>query len=287
MTNFSYELLRKLLDKMPTFPASVTKILQMMDRPDITYEQIENVAKFDPIITVKILSLVNSAHFGLRNRVTSINHAISLLGIRKTRNLLISIATIGSLPRIQSVGKFNLNTFLIHSLGTAVISRILAKELKISPTDPEEYFISGLLHDFGKIVMIFYKPDQYKYAINASERKKAKLYKQEEIFFGKNHAFIGFALSRHWKLSGFIESAIHYHHNVDYIAEKYLIDVAIIHAANCIANQHEIGVSGDYGSSKIDPRIADMLKLNVDDLPEILAGLDEEVDKAKVFLNIL
>ncbi len=287
MTNFSYELLRKLLDKMPTFPASVTKILQMMDRPDITFEQIEKVAKFDPIITVKILSLVNSAHFGLRNRVTSINHAISLLGIRKTRNLLISIATIGSLPRIQSVGKFNLNTFLIHSLGTAVISRILAKELRISPTDPEEYFISGLLHDFGKIVMIFYKPDQYKYAINASERKKVNLYKQEEIFFGKNHAFIGFALSRHWKLSGFIESAIHYHHSVDYIAEKYLIDVAIIHAANCIANQNEIGVSGDYGSNVIDPRIAEMLKLNVDDLPDILADLDDEVDKAKVFLNIL
>jgi HD-like signal output (HDOD) protein len=126
-----YELTQKLaaaVDGMPAFPKSVRQILELTRSVDCKPKDIVQVIDKDPVLTVKILKVVNSAYYGLADPSTTVHHAVVFLGFNTIKNLALSIAAIGMLPRSNSAG-FDAQQYLLHSLTTASIAKQLATRL--------------------------------------------------------------------------------------------------------------------------------------------------------------
>lgn len=285
MYQLSDDLMKKLLDKMPGFPPSVAKIMNLSSEADISVREIVDIIKYDPVITVKILSLVNSAFYGLRNRVTGLNQAVVLLGIQKTRNLLLSIAAIGSLPRIKGFDVFTMDDFLMHSLATAVISRRLS-EIRPSGSDPEEFFIAGLLHDFGKILFLYYKPEDYLKAIQEAKTTGEPVIEAEARYLGKDHTWVGRALAQKWNLSLFLQTCIKEHHNPQCFVDPAIREAAYVFIANMTANTLRRGMPDKPSDLVIPEYILKFMDMDADQLLPRLLNLEEEIEKARIFIEM-
>ncbi|MFY8041295.1 MAG: HDOD domain-containing protein, partial [Rhodoferax sp.] len=124
----SPELSQKLtaaVDGMPAFPKSVQRILELTRDVNSTPKDLVDVIDKDPVVTVKILKVVNSAYYSLPKQITSIGHAVVYLGFNTIKNLALSIAAIGMMPKDNAAG-FDVQQYLLHSLATAGIAKQLA-----------------------------------------------------------------------------------------------------------------------------------------------------------------
>jgi HD-like signal output (HDOD) protein len=138
------------VDRMPAFPRSVQRILELARDADSTPKDLVAVIDRDPVLTAKMLKVVNSAYFRLPKQINSIGHAVVFLGFNATKNLALGMAAIGMLPSENTAG-FDWSDYLVHSVSTAAIARRLAA--RVDDADPMECFVAGLLHDFGTVVM--------------------------------------------------------------------------------------------------------------------------------------
>src|SRR5574343_877045 len=133
------ELTQKLaaaVDGMPAFPKSVQRILELTRDVNSTPKELVEVIDKDPVVTVKILKVVNSAYYSLPKQITSINHAVVYLGFNSIKNLALGIAAIGMLPEKNDSG-FDVQQYLLHSLATAAIAKHIAAKVA-DDADPND-----------------------------------------------------------------------------------------------------------------------------------------------------
>ncbi|MBC7617739.1 MAG: HDOD domain-containing protein [Candidatus Saccharibacteria bacterium] len=133
------------VESIPAFPKSVQRILKVTRDVNSTSKELVELIDKDPVVTVKILKVVNSAYYSLPEQITSIGNAVVYLWFNTIKNLTLSIAAIGMLPKDNESG-FNAQQYLLHSSTTAGLAKQLA--FKIGDADPMDCFIAGLLHDF-------------------------------------------------------------------------------------------------------------------------------------------
>ena len=178
-----HDKLAEMVDKMPAFSTSVTKVLQLTSDINCSPKALVEVIDHDPIMTVKILKLVNSAYFGLSKEIVSIKQGVVILGINTLKNLAITIAAMGMLPQ-KSDSKFDSENFLLHSLGTATISKLLAQKIGVSSKDATDYFVAGLLHDFGKVVLAQFMAEEMEKSLELAANENIPLVDAEMKIIG-------------------------------------------------------------------------------------------------------
>ena len=279
--------LSKAVERMPAFPNSIQQIIRVTSDINVEAKEVVQIIRHDPVLTMKLLSLVNSAYFALPNRVTSIHQAYMLLGLNTTRNLLLSISAIRSIPNIDHVPFLKRQEFLLHALSTAILSRIIAKHNHFPTANLEDYFIAGLLHDFGRIVMVIADPAKYAEVIRRTTESGNYILQSEWEVFGCSHTEVGFELARHWNLSSFIQQALLRHHDPkgnDLEIPPKLIET--VYCANILASRAKQGFSGDVGPAYIEESTFRDLGLDSETEPEFLGELKEELDKAKIILQL-
>lgn len=152
----------------------------------------------DPVVTVKILKVVNSAYYSLPKQITSINHAVVYLGFNTIKNLALAIAAVGMLSKHNDAG-FDVEQYLLHSLSTAGIAKQLA--VRLDDADPMDCFIAGLLHDFGKVVFAQFMPYEFKQALNACQLNGSSLHLTLHQVIGADHAVVGAMLAEKWRFA--------------------------------------------------------------------------------------
>jgi len=133
------------VDSMPAFPKNVQRILALTSNLACSPKDLVNIIGKDPVVTVKVLRVVNSAYYGLSTRMTSIDHAVVFLGFNTIKNLALSMAAISMLPSNPLAG-FDGQRYLVHSLTVAGLARRLAQQLP--EADPNDCFIAGLINYF-------------------------------------------------------------------------------------------------------------------------------------------
>lgn len=158
MSKTSEQEIQSYVEKMPAFPKSVSKIIELTSSMDSSAKDIIAVIEGDPVMTGKILQVMNSAFYSLPTKITSIHRALVIIGLNTIKNLAISVAVIGVLKPYKGAN-FDSDLFLEHSFATAVICKILAERQGISLLESSDYFIAGLLHDFGKVVFAEFKAE--------------------------------------------------------------------------------------------------------------------------------
>ena len=153
----------KNIQDIPSLPVIVMKVNQMLDDYNTTNDSLARVIEKDQAIVFKMLLLVNSAFFGLREKVSTVKDASVILGFDAIRNIIISLSVFETLSKIsqkKSNELFNVDDFWKHSIAVAVLSKYLSEKIGIG--DPEKCFVNGLLHDIGKLIMAYYLKDDFK-----------------------------------------------------------------------------------------------------------------------------
>jgi signal transduction histidine kinase/HD-like signal output (HDOD) protein len=219
---------------LPSPPQVLLKLIEICGKEDTTPIELSQITAKDPSISSKVMRLVNSAYMGLTVKVNSLEKAILYLGLDTIKNIAISASVLQAFSRTQGNSSFKLKQFWWHSLMCASLSRRIAK--KISYVSPEEAFLSGLLHDIGKLVLwVNFKKD-YAEILKCSGND-ADLLIAGETAIGATHYEVGAWLVRHWNLDSFMADAILYHHEPPERISNAFPLVKIVYVANALSKQ--------------------------------------------------
>lgn len=283
MHAMSPELSQKLaaaVDGMPAFPKSVQKILELTRDVNCSPKDLVQVIDKDPVVTVKVLRVVNSAYYSLPKQITSINHAVVYLGFNTIKNLALSIAAIGILPAHNAAG-FDGQQYLIHSLATAGIAKQLA--LRVDGADPMDCFIAGLLHDFGKVVFAQFMPQEFRKALEASQWNETSLHLALREIIGVDHAVVGAMLVEKWRFPADLVETIACQYGPEV---KDTPMIACVFAANQISKKLEFGFGGNPWVDELPAPLAKRLGGTLDDIIASLGDLAPMVEEARIFSRI-
>lgn len=199
------------VDRMPAFPRSVQLVLEMTRNINCLPKELVGVIEKDPVMTMKILKVINSAYYSLPNKVTSVNQSVVYLGINTIKNLALSFAAVGILPRVNTAG-FDIQRYLVHSLATATVARQLCTHYLKSEADPGDCYVAGLLHDFGKVVYAQFMAPEFRDAMALSEAEGMPLHEAERQIIGVDHGVVGAMLAKRWQFPPQLIQCIRDHH---------------------------------------------------------------------------
>lgn len=268
------------VDGMPAFPKSVQRILELTRDVNVTPKDLVEVIDKDPVVTVKILKVVNSAYYSLPKQITSIGHSVVYLGFNTIKNLALSIAAIGMLPKDNAAG-FDVQQYLLHSLATAAIAKQLAS--RVDDADPMDCFIAGLLHDFGKVVFAQFMPQEFKKALETSRDNNSSLHAALQKEIGADHAFVGGMLVEKWRFAPHLVEAIRHQHLADL---KDTDMIACVFGANQISKKLSFGFGGNPCIDEFPACIQKRLGGTLDEVIASLGDLNPLFEEAKVFAKL-
>jgi putative nucleotidyltransferase with HDIG domain len=216
------------LQNLPVLSTVVMDLLNCVDQEELDIATLARKVSHDQALTAKTLRFANSPFFGSQAKVTSVQQAISMLGVQSIRHLITATALAGHFPERDCPG-FNSRTFWLHSMATAVCCRVLAMHLHLN----QEYaFTAGLLHDIGRLVLVSGYPHEYAAVIAYRSQVDCFLLDAERTLLGTDHVETGKALAKHWNFSETIQHAIAGHHSPASVGNASV--ASIVHVANSI-----------------------------------------------------
>lgn len=270
MQQLSAELEKRLgsaVESMPPFPKSVQRVLELTRDINCRPKDLVEVIEKDPVITIKVLKVINSAYYGLPQKITSIKQSVIYLGVNTLKNLALSLSTIGILPNNNKAG-FDIQHYLVSSLVTADLVRLLGAKYAPGEADPTDCYIAGLLHDFGKVVFALCMPDEFSQALALSASDNLPLHKAEEAIIGADHTVVGAMLVKRWQFPDSLVECIAGHHGQTYASAL----AECLHVGDLISERLGYDSNGNIS--------AEMSALALpgrfgDDLDTVLAGLGD------------
>jgi len=268
------------ISHIATLPEVTMKIIQLVEDPDSTAQDLNNVISNDPALGARILKVVNSAFYGLPGQIGSINRAIVLLGLNAVKNIAIA----ASLAKLFRGGKiapnFDARDLWVHSIAVATATRMLAQKIELSVLD--EAFLAGLIHDIG--IMVEVQACRAKF-VEVTERLAADdsltLRQAEQDVIGADHQEFGQGLCAAWKFPSSFRYVTGFHHNPMDLAGNNRTLAGLVHVAEVIARRCEMGSSIDVETDDYNPDILADLGLTEAQCQQVCEGLVAAVDDAK------
>jgi len=193
---------------LPAPPKDAIRLIQACSRPDLDARDLGRIVANDPVLTAELLRVANSAYFGLVSQVKSVARAVTVLGSRALRNMVLCIAMRDALRR-DSIPGFNLDLYWEDALRRAVSAKALAG---IVGLDPDECFTAGLLQDFGLLVLLYIHPGQVPQWQRLAGLDPDQRLELEADLFHATHDEVGYLLASHWDLPADLAVAMGFHH---------------------------------------------------------------------------
>ncbi|MFP4083810.1 MAG: HDOD domain-containing protein [Desulfonatronovibrio sp.] len=187
----------------------------------------------DQGLTSRILARANSAYYGVQGKISSISRAVNLLGLAELRKILLFVAA-SSLGKKTRTDIFDLRQYWDHQCFVAVLAAELGS--LCGRRDSQDLFISGILHDMGKLMTALYQPLAWTRILETASRKGLSHFQAEHEFWGIDHAMAGAMTLRRWNLPEAITEPINAHHSPQSIEDTYKNQAIILNLANSISH---------------------------------------------------
>ncbi len=231
------------LRTLPTMPALHTEVVRLVMTPDSSLAEIGSVISRDPGMSAKVIQLVNSSFFGLRRRITDPAQAVTLLGINTVVALVLGVHLFSQMqsPRGRTA---EMHELYRHALVSASASREIAHSEGLGRDAVSDFYLAGMLHDAGKLVLAANYPDEY-----AAVRESTNPLAAELDAFGATHCDVGAYLLGLWGLPDPIVEAAAFHHHPANAPGRQLTPLAVVHAVNASVRAHPDGrpdIDTDY-----------------------------------------
>ncbi len=270
-----------------TLPSVIQKVLEITSSRNSSVSELKDIIESDPALTTRILSVANSAYYGFVRKVSTVSHAVVVLGFEEIKNIVLSMSVLRLFDRKGSVFVENLWR---HSLAVAVATRMVASHLGLKLEG--KYFVGGLLHDIGKIFLYQYMPEVYRVLLKEmlSQDNNYTYHRLEALICGISHEEIGGRLLNSWGFPIDITDAVKYHHRPG-LALKDKVFTVCIHIADILCSIKGITPLKDHFFLPVDRDILDVLyslkeNFATDDMIHLLERLDLEIERHSSFVTM-
>lgn len=273
MANLDPKVLRGKVENiqtLPTIPTVLKQILGVIEDPKTSLQDIGQFISNDPVLTMKILKMVNSPIYGFPGRISSVSQGVVLLGLNVVKGLLLGVSVFDLMQKAM-IGLWE------HSLGCAVVARILAKREGIK--EFEEVFVAGLLHDLGKVIFILLYAPEYEKLISLAGRKDILIFEAENQLFGVTHADVATWVTEKWSFPRNLVEVVGNHHKPG-VSRYTRMETAIVHLSDILVRARGFGFAGDPGVPAVNQAAWKLLGLTEGDLKDVLREAEDGMEVA-------
>ena len=278
-----HELVHGVTD-LVTLPEVALRVNQMLDDPRTSADAIGRVISQDAALTARVLRAANSPLFGLSRQVDSIGRAVTVIGARQVCDLTLGLCAARAFEGIPNE-LVSMSTFWDHSIMCAVAARLLAAEGGKGRGDT--VFVSGLLHDVGRLVMYKRAPQESRGAILMSLEAPGDpaMHLCERAQLGTDHAEVGAALAREWQLPPNIRECLEFHHE-PLAAREFPREAALVHIANSLAELAEIDSVDPDDAPAIEPGAWKVAGVQPEAIERVVRGVQEQMSEARALFSL-
>jgi putative nucleotidyltransferase with HDIG domain len=266
-----------------TLPAIFTRIDNLINDPRSDLIDIADVISEDPGLSVRLLKIANSAMYSFPSEIDSITRAITMIGTRQLRDLVLATKVMQVFDSIDA-NVVDMTAFWKHSIATGIMARILATYRR--EPNVEYFYLLGLLHDVGRLIMYMEIPELAIQTVEHSKTNNILLHQAEIALLGYDHAVVGAELLSSWNLPESMHDALRYHHRPS-LSLNYCLDTTLVHVADLIVNALNHGCISEGVVPQLDEQAWDKLELSPNILKNAVELMDQQFEAAvNLFLEV-
>lgn len=256
-------------------PGAGAKMLSLLEGPDTTVTEIEEILRYDPGLTANVLKLANSAYFGIPSKIGSLKQAVILLGLKRLIQLVVASCVSSIMDK--SVAGYDLPSGNLwrHSIAVSIASEALVKGKTRVKT--EDVFTPGLLHDVGKLVLGSFVNQELE-AIHSLAAKGIPFVVAENMILGTDHAEIGARILANWNLPAEVINAVRWHHDPD-SPDASSMQMDVIYLANILCQTPDTSGPDAGHAVELSPAVIDRLGIQLDQFESISEKVAHWVDE--------
>ncbi|MBK7859257.1 MAG: HDOD domain-containing protein [Archangiaceae bacterium] len=217
------------LEDLPSVPSTYLAITQAAARPETGLSDIARIVEGDPVLSLKVLHLVNSAFFGIARRTTSIAEAVALLGIEQLKGLVLATHVFGALQGLEPAG-FSLTEFQRYSVRAARLAKSFIDDRRLA----DDAFTAGILHDVGKMVLALRMKEAFGQVLARVSERGERVEDVERELLGVTHSSVGAYLLSTWEIPFSIVESVAFHHQPSMLGGAPSPVLAAVHAADAL-----------------------------------------------------
>ena len=250
------EATRKRLDRiisrgvaLPALPKVADELMSLTREPVelIKIKTIVNLVQHDAGLSARILQMANSSYYSVTREVTNLHHAIVIIGLRDTINLLNFYLLMNTIPQFPTIEHFSSERFWAHSWECGTAARLLGRPQYLVRSSPGTLYLAGLLHDVGKAVLAMHLTEEFGESLRVAREEGIPLYRAEKEVIGIDHAQLGGYLMTSWNLPGSTAMAAAFHHYPEEAEPEDQELAGLIHFADLISCLYE-GGEGEWAA---------------------------------------
>jgi HD-like signal output (HDOD) protein len=235
--------------KLPSLPTIFHQINEAINDPKCSATHIANIISKDQSLSARLLQMVNSAFYNFPSKIDTISRAVAIIGTKQLSTLSLGTCALAVFKDVPS-DLIDMKSFWKHSVACGIIARILASYKNNTLT--EVFFVGGLLHDIGRLILFMSIPEISKEALLKAKETGCMLHQAENDLIGFDHSRMGGILLKEWKLPISLENIVRFHHIKT--ESQIKLDTAVAHIADIMANALEIGSSGEHNVPPLFPK---------------------------------
>lgn len=244
---------------LPALPSVYTELLQTLADEEATLADVGRIISRDVGMSAKMLQLVNSAFFGLRQEIEDPSRAVMFLGLDTIKSLVLSVSVFSSFDT-NTVREFSVERLQRHSLGVGTLAKQLAMDVGLSAPQQEDAFCAGIMHDVGKLILIANFPREFREVLARIDSGDPGMAEAEREVIGTDHAQLGGYLLALWGLPDPIVEAVSLHPHPSLSPNRVLGPLALVHVADLL--DHELSDQMSSGQIPYDMEYLRQLSLH-------------------------
>lgn len=271
------------LSDLPPFSAILNRLLASLAGENVSFSKLGDLIEKDTVIAGNLLHLVNSALYARRGTVTSVRHALSLLGIEKVRNAILGMSITRMWRKVPMPASWSMARFNLHSASVAVLADLVAQRVPV--VYPEGAFIAGLLHDMGRLVIAHGLPQEFTRIETLRTEDRSRLDCETEVL-GFTHPEISAEALERWNLPEPIRTAVRNHHQPETAdpAPRQMPLSRVIEIANNYVNSIGTSIDTRQDAACSDPALIETIGLD-DGLDRLFSEFKAESAAMAVFFR--
>jgi HD-like signal output (HDOD) protein len=266
------------VENLPTLPIIVQQVQKLIANPNSNMAQIAAIITKDQAIAARVIRLINSAFFGMGGKVTSIQQAIVLLGLNTVKNLVLGVSVVKLFEGPASASLFDRQKFWMHTFACALGAQAIAREIRFP--NPEDFFLAGLLHDIGILVLDQFFHQEFIGVLQNAVLKKTDYIKAEQCELGLTHQEVGEFVGKKWKIPELLVHSILHHHNpvtVDNNCAGSIQVISAVHAADVASFNRGLDMGYKCGVKPYHASAIKSIGISESRIEELFDGIEKDV----------
>ena len=272
------------LGDIATLPEVTVRIIEVVEDPEGTANQLHEVIKRDPVLSSKILKVVNSAFYGLPGQIANVDRAVVMLGLSAVKNIAIA-ASLGRMFRGKNVsGLIDPKAIWRHCVGVGVAAKKIT-EVAGDTAGGNEMFLAGLIHDLGLLVELQAMPEKLSEVVEASKDGNGSFLQLEEQIIGATHQNFGDGLTTKWKFPRHLRAAVSFHHTPENLTSELARLGMILQCADTLCCLEGVGFDLTAANQEFTETLLGTIGVTVDQLAQVRDEMGPEIEEAEIVLG--